>query len=385
MRVRKGYEQVADQLRELIVDGRAPAGRRLPNESRSRGSSASAGRRSGRRSAARRPEPHPHGEGAGGGSFVTLPTVDHISSRCSSNVGLLAEARTSRSRSCSRHASCSRCRRRGSPPRRRREADIERLRATDPARPAARSTRRGVRLQPRVPLVAHRGCGNTLLQSPRSRSSRRCRRTSRARRSRASSTARSTPTTAGSSRRSRRATRTRAASEMHDHLAFLGPTTRRPGRRPARPLASARVTVPAARRRPHPRRRAVRRRAVGHAAARRPRRRGHQDRGSGLGGRRRALRAAVPGGRGLALLRDVQPRQEERLARPPPSRCARRCSTTSCASATASTRTCAATSRRSSASPTTQLQRRQPADRVLLALGLRDDRARGRPRAATTT
>ena len=36
--------------------------------------------------------------------------------------------------------------------------------------------------------------------------------------------------------------------------------------------------------------------------------------------RRRPLRAAVPGGRGLALLRDVQPQQEERLARPAPRR-----------------------------------------------------------------
>ena len=36
----------------------------------------------------------------------------------------------------------------------------------------------------------------------------------------------------------------------------------------------------------------------------------------GVGGDVVALRPAVPGGRGLALLRDLQPRQEERLARP---------------------------------------------------------------------
>ena len=35
-----------------------------------------------------------------------------------------------------------------------------------------------------------------------------------------------------------------------------------------------------------------------------------------VGRRRRALRAAVPGGRGLALLRDLQPQQEVGLARP---------------------------------------------------------------------
>ena len=66
--------------------------------------------------------------------------------------------------------------------------------------------------------------------------------------------------------------------------------------------------------------RAVRRRPVGDAAARRPRRRGDQDRGPGLARRRRPLRAALRRGRGLALLRDVQPQQEERLARPAPSR-----------------------------------------------------------------
>ena len=59
--------------------------------------------------------------------------------------------------------------------------------------------------------------------------------------------------------------------------------------------------------------------------------------------RRRPLRAAVRRGRGLALLRGVQPQQEERLARPAPRRRAARCSTTSCGRATSSTRTCAAT------------------------------------------
>ena len=85
----------------------------------------------------------------------------------------------------------------------------------------------------------------------------------------------------------------------------------------------------------------------------------------------------------LALLRDVQSRQAEHLARPPPSRCARACFTTSCASATASTRTCAATSRAKLGLTYDAAARRQPADRLLLALGLRDDgpaRLRGRLR-----
>ena len=75
----------------------------------------------------------------------------------------------------------------------------------------------------------------------------------------------------------------------------------------------------APRRRPRRRDRAVRRGAVGHAPARRPRRRDRQDRGPALGGGRRPLRASLPGGRGLAVLRDVQPRQEERLAGSPAS------------------------------------------------------------------
>ena len=62
------------------------------------------------------------------------------------------------------------------------------------------------------------------------------------------------------------------------------------------------------------------------------------------GRRRRALRAALPGGRGLALLRDVLPEQALRLARPPASR-ARRSSRTWCERPTPSTRTCAATAR----------------------------------------
>ena len=69
----------------------------------------------------------------------------------------------------------------------------------------------------------------------------------------------------------------------------------------------------------------------GDAPARRPRRRGDQDRGPGSRRRRRPLRAALPGGRGLAVLRDVQPQQEERLARPAHRRRAARSSKTSCA------------------------------------------------------
>ena len=92
---------------------------------------------------------------------------------------------------------------------------------------------------------------------------------------------------------------------------------------------------------------------VGDAPARRPRRRGDQDRGPGLGRRRRPLRAALRRGRGLALLRDLQPQQAERLARPAPPGRARRLRGPRPRCRTSSTRTCAATSPRSCGSPTT--------------------------------
>ena len=71
---------------------------------------------------------------------------------------------------------------------------------------------------------------------------------------------------------------------------------------------------------------------LGTRAPGRPRRRRHQDRGPAHRRRRRPLRAAVPGGRGLAVLRDLQPQQ----AQPSRSTCAhpsgpRRCSRTWCA------------------------------------------------------
>lgn len=93
-RVRKAYEQVADQLRELIVSGSLAPGERLPVESalaRDFGVSRATIREALRVLAAQglvRTS-----KGATGGSFVTLPTVDHISSFVEANVGLLTETR----------------------------------------------------------------------------------------------------------------------------------------------------------------------------------------------------------------------------------------------------------------------------------------------------
>lgn len=94
-RVRKAYEQVADQLRELIVSGSIPPGNRLPNEAAlsdrfgvSRATVREALRVLAAQNLVRTTK------GATGGSFVILPTADHISDFLSSNIVLLSQAET---------------------------------------------------------------------------------------------------------------------------------------------------------------------------------------------------------------------------------------------------------------------------------------------------
>jgi DNA-binding FadR family transcriptional regulator len=90
-RVRTGYEQVADQLRELIVSGEVTPGHRLPNEatlSAQLGVSRATVREALRSLAAQNLIRTT--KGATGGSFVILPTADHISDFLSSNIALLS-------------------------------------------------------------------------------------------------------------------------------------------------------------------------------------------------------------------------------------------------------------------------------------------------------
>lgn len=92
-RVRKAYEQVADQLRELIMSGELAPGERLPNEAllaREFGVSRATVREALRVLAAQ--NLIRTAKGAGGGSYVTLPTVDHISEFLRSNISLLTES-----------------------------------------------------------------------------------------------------------------------------------------------------------------------------------------------------------------------------------------------------------------------------------------------------
>ncbi len=91
-RVRKAYEQVADQLRELIISGQLGPSQRLPSEAElaaqfgvSRPTVREALRLLSARSLIRT------AKGASGGNFVTLPTVDHIQESLSSNIRLLSQ------------------------------------------------------------------------------------------------------------------------------------------------------------------------------------------------------------------------------------------------------------------------------------------------------
>ena len=137
-RVRKSYEQVADQLRSLIVAGDLPQGGRLPTETelaRELGVSRATVRESLRLLAAQ-------GlvrtlKGQTGGSYVTLPTFDHISESLGSSISLLADARDLTLEELIEVRELLEVPAARLAARRRREGDVERLRATIPAdRPA---------------------------------------------------------------------------------------------------------------------------------------------------------------------------------------------------------------------------------------------------------
>jgi DNA-binding FadR family transcriptional regulator len=93
-RVRKSYEQVADQLRALIVSGQLTQGERLPTETalaQQVGVSRATVREALRLLAAQGLVRT--AKGSGGGSYVTMPSLSHISESLSSNIALLTAAR----------------------------------------------------------------------------------------------------------------------------------------------------------------------------------------------------------------------------------------------------------------------------------------------------
>ncbi len=163
-RVRKAYEQVADQLRELIVSGTLARGERLPNENvlaAEFGVSRATVREALRALAAQ--NLIRTAKGAGGGSYVTLPTVDHISEFLGSSLNLLTasqhvsleellEAREALEVPAARLAAL-----------RRREQDLERLRATIPADPLRLSAQVQFGYNEDFHAAVISACGNTLL------------------------------------------------------------------------------------------------------------------------------------------------------------------------------------------------------------------------------
>jgi DNA-binding FadR family transcriptional regulator len=91
-RVRKAYEQVADQIRELILTGQVEHGARLPNETALAaefGVSRATVREALRTLAAQKLIVT--AKGAGGGTYVARPSFDYISELLHSNISLLTE------------------------------------------------------------------------------------------------------------------------------------------------------------------------------------------------------------------------------------------------------------------------------------------------------
>ena len=91
-RVRKAYEQVADQLRSLIVTGQLAAGDRLPNEvalAKEFGVSRATVREALRMLSAQRLILT--AKGAGGGTYVSDPGLDFVSEFLQANINLLTE------------------------------------------------------------------------------------------------------------------------------------------------------------------------------------------------------------------------------------------------------------------------------------------------------
>lgn len=164
-RVRKAYEQVYDQLRELIMHGELAQGERLPNEivlARGFGVSRGTVREALRSLAA-------HNlirtvKGASGGSFVTLPTVDHISSFLQANIGLLSESddvtlpEFLETRELLEVFAARLCARRRS------DADLERLRGTIPDDPARLNAQQRFLYNEEFHTAVLDGCRNTVLR-----------------------------------------------------------------------------------------------------------------------------------------------------------------------------------------------------------------------------
>ncbi|MFN8187716.1 MAG: FCD domain-containing protein [Gaiellales bacterium] len=163
-RVRKAYEQVADQLRELITSGELSPGARLPNEAllaREFGVSRATIREALRVLAAQ--NLLRTAKGAGGGSYVTIPTVDHISEFLRSNIGLLTDSRDLTLEELIEARELLEVPAARLAARRRKDADVERLRAAIPPEAIRLDTREEFIHNTEFHTVLIETCGNKLL------------------------------------------------------------------------------------------------------------------------------------------------------------------------------------------------------------------------------
>jgi GntR family transcriptional regulator, transcriptional repressor for pyruvate dehydrogenase complex len=163
-RVRKAYEQVYDQLRELIMTGELERGQRLPGEAAlagefgvSRGTVREALRLLAAQNLIRT------AKGAGGGSFVTLPTADHVSEVLQANIRLLSEAREVSAEEMLEARELLETFAARMAARRRTQEDLERLRACIIDDPNELGTERQHRNNTTFHAALLEACGNTLL------------------------------------------------------------------------------------------------------------------------------------------------------------------------------------------------------------------------------
>lgn len=163
-RVRKAYEQVADQLRELIVGGELSRGERLPNENtlaHEFGVSRATVREALRLLAAQ--NLIRTAKGAGGGSYVTLPSVDHISEFLHASINLLTEAQDVSLEEFLEARELLEVPAARLAAQRRSEGDLELLRAAIPSEPLKLGTQEQFVYNKEFHSVIIEACGNTLL------------------------------------------------------------------------------------------------------------------------------------------------------------------------------------------------------------------------------
>jgi DNA-binding FadR family transcriptional regulator len=163
--VRKAYEQAADQLRELIVTGRMAPGTRLPSElvlARDFGISRTTVREALRLLAAQ--SLIRTAKGPTGGSFVTLPTVDHISEFLQASIGLLTETRSVSLEEFLEARELLECRAVRLAAENRTDGDVARLRATIPESPLELTVDEQFVHNRDFHSVVLESCGNTLLR-----------------------------------------------------------------------------------------------------------------------------------------------------------------------------------------------------------------------------